>query len=127
MNPAEEEAVPSFFMVKRVTPDAEAVRRSAPLILLTAREALEPMELLTKRGNSVAADVPPINTWESKSPVSTMFPDPLGVKVKSLLLPEVEMVVPESERLFVPKDAVPIPEMIWLLARSVPPSVKDPI
>ena len=32
-----------------------------------------------------------------------MFPEPLGVRVRSLLFPDVEMVVPLSERLLVPK------------------------
>jgi len=59
-----------------VTPLAEAVNRSEELMLLTARDALEPIELLIYSGNSVVAEVAPIRTWESKSPVRIRFPVP---------------------------------------------------
>ncbi len=78
--------VPELLTVNLVTPAAEAVRRSPPPVPLIARTALLPMLLLIKSGNSVVALVAPIRTCESKSPVNTRFPVPLGVRVRSLLL-----------------------------------------
>ena len=59
-----------------VIPEALAVIRSAPLMLLTASEAFEPIELLTNSGNSVVAPAAPMRTWESKSPESIRLPLP---------------------------------------------------
>ena len=59
-----------------VVPEEEAVNRSAPFMLFTAKDALEPMELLIKSGNSVVAPAAPISTCESKSPVKMRLPVP---------------------------------------------------
>ncbi len=65
----------------------------------------------TESGAGVLA-LDPIRTPESKSEVRMVLPEPLGVIVRLLLLPVVEIVVPVNCSLFVPKSSVPTFEIL---------------
>lgn len=80
VNPADEEATPSFVILNFVTPLEEAARRSPLLVLLTIREALLPIPPDIERGDGVVAL--PTNTDESESDERIRFPVPFGVRVR---------------------------------------------
>ena len=114
---------PVFATLNLVVPDALAAMISPAFVWFTMNAPLEPIPPETESGAGVlAAD--PTNTPELKSDVRTVLPEPFGVRVRLLLLPDVEMVVPVIERLFVPKSSVPTLVIVCALAESKPPKVK---
>ena len=114
---------PVLATLNRVVPEALAAIRSPEFVLFTMKAALLPIPPKTERGASVFAEEP-IKTPELKSEERIVLPEPFGVRVRLLLLPDVEMVVPVIERLFVPKSSVPTFVIFWALAESKPPKVK---
>ena len=81
-----------------------------------------PIPSLTNNGNAVVVVVPMVSP-ESASPVTIVWPVPLGARVRLLLLPAVEIVLAVKERLFAPKDNVPTLVILLLFVFSVPPNV----
>src|SRR5437868_824601 len=98
--------LPLFAIANLVFPDAEASKISPELVWLTTRAPLLPIPTEITRGEEGIEGVDglePMKTPESASEERTMLPEPFGVSVRLLLLPVVASVVPEMERLFVPK------------------------
>ena len=69
--------------------------------------AFPPIPPDTERGAIVLPDEP-MSTPVFASDVSIMFPEPLGVRVRLLLLPVVEIVLSSINILFVPKSMEPM-------------------
>ena len=111
-----------FASLNLVTPDEEAANISPLFVWLTIKEAFPPIPPEIERGAGVLADEP-ISTPELKSDERTILPDPLGVRVILLLLPFV-IVLPDTDRLFVPKSRVPTLEILFPAALICPPRVK---
>jgi hypothetical protein len=71
---------PVFWILNLVVPEEEAVKISPALVLLTIREALEPIPPLMERGAGVEAL--PTKTLVSASLVKRRLPEPLGERDK---------------------------------------------